>query len=390
MSVNISKTKILIFNKAGKFMKRNFLFNGKVLDCTDSYKYLGIMFTSSGSFTEAKNELYKKAVKALYKLKANVFSLYPLPKTSLHIFDHTIKSILLYCSEIWGCYISKSADSDFLFNYSRMSCVMPCDKLHMHICKYILGVGKKSSNFATFSELGRTPFALDCFNSVFKYWNRLDTTNNNLLKDAYIENKQLHSRGCVTWYSCVHRLLEVFDSNTRIHKMLKYKNNTFNCNIKKLVKTFYINKWYTTRNKLLTDNSKLRTYLQFKSNFGLEKYLNIISDYNQRKYLTKFRISNHKLKIETGRSTKPKTPLEDRICDKCFSDEIESEEHFLLRCSFYDISRNTLLNKIYKSINYSNYNNMSPNDKILWLLNNENKEILNNICEFLSNSHCVK
>jgi hypothetical protein len=62
-------------------------------------------------------------------------------------------------------------------------------------------------------------------------------------------------------------------------------------------------------------------------NFGFENYLHILSDFNQRKSFTKFRISNHKLKIETGRYSKPITPLENRICEKCFSDEIESEEH---------------------------------------------------------------
>ena len=34
--------------------------------------------------------------------------------------------------------------------------------------------------------------------------------------------------------------------------------------------------------------------------------------------LTKFRISNHKLKFETGRYSKHITPLENRICEKCF------------------------------------------------------------------------
>ena len=170
MSVNISKTKVVIFNKSGRFIKQNFLLNNKVLDCCNSYKYLGITFSSSGSFTESKTELYKKAVKAFFKLKADVLSLYPMPKTSLHIFDHTVKPILLYCSEIWGCYLPKSADFNFMFDYSRLSSVLPCDKLHIHFCKYILGANKTSTNFAILSELGRIPFVLDCFTSVFKYW----------------------------------------------------------------------------------------------------------------------------------------------------------------------------------------------------------------------------
>jgi hypothetical protein len=35
-------------------------------------------------------------------------------------------SILLYCSEIWGCYLPKSADFNFMFDYSRLSSVLPC------------------------------------------------------------------------------------------------------------------------------------------------------------------------------------------------------------------------------------------------------------------------
>jgi hypothetical protein len=32
MSVNISKTKVLIFNKSGRFIKQKFILNNKVLD----------------------------------------------------------------------------------------------------------------------------------------------------------------------------------------------------------------------------------------------------------------------------------------------------------------------------------------------------------------------
>jgi hypothetical protein len=95
-----------------------------------------------------------------------------------------------------------------MFDYSRLSSVLPCDTLHIHFCKYILGANKTSTSFAILSELGRIPFALDCFTSVFKYWYRLDSSTNFLLKNAYIENKFLHSQGCDTWYSGLQRLLK--------------------------------------------------------------------------------------------------------------------------------------------------------------------------------------
>jgi hypothetical protein len=47
----------------------------------------------------------------------------------------------------------------------------------------------------------------------------------------------------------------------------------------------------------------LSTYLTVKNNFGFEKYLDKIKNFEQRRTLTRFRISAHKLAIETGRHT---------------------------------------------------------------------------------------
>ena len=62
-----------------------------------------------------------------------------------------------------------------LLTFSPMLSVLPSDKLHIHFCKYILGANKTSTSFAILSELGRIPFALDCFTSVLKYWYRLNS-----------------------------------------------------------------------------------------------------------------------------------------------------------------------------------------------------------------------
>ena len=41
----------------------------------------------------ARNELYKKALKAFYKLRKDFQSLNPGIKTSINVYDHTIKPI---------------------------------------------------------------------------------------------------------------------------------------------------------------------------------------------------------------------------------------------------------------------------------------------------------
>ena len=56
LSINIEKTKVLIFNKAGRLVNNHsFVIFGNEVSCTTSYKYLGVLFSASGTFTPAKN-----------------------------------------------------------------------------------------------------------------------------------------------------------------------------------------------------------------------------------------------------------------------------------------------------------------------------------------------
>jgi hypothetical protein len=88
----------------------------------------------------------------------------------------------------------------------------------------------------------------------------------------------------------------------------------------------------------------MESRFNFGCKFGCENYLNLIKD----ELFLKFRISNHRLQIETGRYIKPKIVPENRICEKCFSSEVEDEQHcfFLLNCGFYRNHRNKLFEVI--------------------------------------------
>ena len=107
LDINVKKTKIIVFNKSGKQFNYLFKFHNKILECVPHYKYLGLHFSSSGSFSYAKSELYKKGLRAYYKLCKGILHLQPSVKTCLHVFDHTVVPILLYGSEIWGSFDPK-------------------------------------------------------------------------------------------------------------------------------------------------------------------------------------------------------------------------------------------------------------------------------------------
>ena len=83
--------------------------------------------------------------------------------------------------------------------------------------------------------------------------------------------------------------------------------------------------------------TKLRTYVKHKHDFKLEPYVKKLN-YKNRQELSRLRLSDYKLKVESGQYTKPKTPLEDRTCILC-PNSVEEEYHFLITCPMYKEER---------------------------------------------------
>ena len=98
--INTKKTQVMIFNKGGhKYKNLRFIYRNCDLEITQSYTYLGILFSSCGNFNAACNAILDKSMKAFFKLKQldyrnNV-------KLTLQLFDSLVLPVLMYGSEIW-------------------------------------------------------------------------------------------------------------------------------------------------------------------------------------------------------------------------------------------------------------------------------------------------
>ena len=102
------------------------------------------------------------------------------------------------------------------------------------------------------------------------------------------------------------------------------------------------------------DNSKnpiLHTYKVFKLSHHMENYISCKLDNRYKKAIAQFRVSSHKLGIETGRHEKPIIPPNCRICKYCQQDSTDDEQHFLVDCHFHDEDRYTLLEVMSNYIN---------------------------------------
>ena len=65
LSISIKKSKTMIFNLTGKFIKKYFMISGKPLEPVHSFCYLGFDFKASGSVKHAANVLHDKANEAM-------------------------------------------------------------------------------------------------------------------------------------------------------------------------------------------------------------------------------------------------------------------------------------------------------------------------------------
>ena len=184
-----------------------------------------------------------------------------------------------------------------------------------------------------------------------KLWFRLKfSPQDKPINHVFQELEHLHNAGHTTWLSKIEHILGdvyhdlPYDIN---HKrwMSQLKDDRY--------KKFIVS-WLNDINDC-ESHPKLRTYCRFKMEFRKEPYLYQVN----RTYLnpiSRFRTSYHCLHIETGRHTKPITPVENRTCNFCQSNCIDDEIHMLLDCTFHNTERKSLLDSIH-AYQPSNNNN---------------------------------
>ena len=84
------------------------------------------------------------------------------------------------------------------------------------------------------------------------------------------------------------------------------------------------------------------TYCTFKTQIMMENYLLNVKGLKTRIAVSKFRLSDHRLEIETGRYHRPKKKVNDRLCSVC--NAVESEMHCLMTCKINKEDREKLFN----------------------------------------------
>ena len=157
--------------------KYSFKLGNKNLDMVCVYKYLGIYFSSTGSFLTNRKYLVQQATKALYYFYRRVNNLNLPLYLVLKLFDRTILPILLFSSEVWGY-----EDHKFL------------EKLHCAFLRKVLHLKQSTPHFMLYAETGRFPLEIMIKTRVIAYWSRLITGNQSKIYQIMIHTTDFNSK----------------------------------------------------------------------------------------------------------------------------------------------------------------------------------------------------
>ena len=112
--------------------------------------------------------------------------------------------------------------------------------------------------------------------------------------------------------------------------------------------------------------NKLRTYSQFKHEYGTEPYVTVITRKCYRSAYAKFRCGVAPIKIETCRYGLNRVPVEQRLCDEC--NLIEDEFHVIMVCTRYIDIRTDAMNAI-SLIDYQ-FSTYTPHAQFIQMMSN--------------------
>lgn len=353
LEINTDKTKILVFRKRKNQKLMNFILSGKKLDVVDSFVYLGMCFKYNNTFVDMKKMLACNAKKAMYSLLGKI-TYFQIPiDLQLQLFDSLVSSVLLYSCEIWG--------------YENVNIV---ESVHLDFCKRILKLKKGTPNYMVYGELGRFPLRIQIKLRMYNFWCSI-VQDDKLFSNLYKLMVELYIRGDLKskWLDHIKHMLCNAGLGFLWYNQFYLDLSSYKLIFKNVLQDMYIQEWYSNCNG---NYSRCNFYFSFKNVFKLEEYLYKL-EYNKAITLCKFRTSNHKFPIETGRWNN--VTKDDRICPYC-PETIGDEFHYLFICKqFTQLRLKYVPNYYLKNPSY---------EKMYGLFTTVNKKVLFNVTTFIS------
>ena len=318
LTVNINKTKILVFG-AQKTDSYSFTLGDQLIENTDKYKYLGIYFSQSRSFLNARKHIVEQAKKAMHLLYSRIYNLNLPIDLQLKLFDHTVLPILTYACEI--------------FSFENVEMI---EKVHTSFLRKISHSRQSTPLYMLYAELGRFPLVHIMKTRTIAFWTRILLGKQTKLSYTMYHALQTYDNINSKWLDNVRKIL----CDAGRNDVWVNQNDSIPSNIKFYVKQTLQDQYLQYWRSELTKSSKGINYSLFKDSIQLEPYL-LSLPYNLYINMIRFRTGNHRMPIEVGRWDD--SDISDRKCNLCTTNSIGDEFHYLLQCPYFRRDRQRLI-----------------------------------------------
>jgi exonuclease III len=121
ITVNIDKTKIVVFKKGNHPTHYNWYFNNCIIEVVTYFTYLGSVLSANGSFVQTQRALAHQAKRSVFALNSILSKRACDVKTEMYLFDAMITPILAYDAEIWD-FMQFLTLKTFTFNFVLYVC----------------------------------------------------------------------------------------------------------------------------------------------------------------------------------------------------------------------------------------------------------------------------
>ena len=317
LSVNLEKSNIIVFRNGGHLaLREQWLFGTTRLNVVNSYKYLGIFFSTRLSFSKTIDDLATRGKKGVIAILKTLWSLGDhSPKIFFKLFDSQVLPISTYGSEIWG--LCKNIDA--------------IERVHLFAIKRFLGVHPKTPKHLLYGDTGRYPLFVTTYVKCIKFWLRLlRLDNSRYSKKAYNMLKYLQGQNFITWVDDIRNTLYTYGYGIVWENQGVGNESVFLANFKQRLQDCYGQNW----NESLQRHEFYNYYSSLMPSIGSSPYVAQVSNFYSRRLLARFRfgmaVELNCFSLEFKRNNS-----KNRLCPFCRNVR-ESEFHFLLICPKYD------------------------------------------------------
>ena len=255
------------------------------------------------------------------------------------------------------------------------------EKTHLQFIKRILGVNRSTTNSLVRGETHRHTLREEILRRNINYASYIHNKNTDIVvKQAYLyelsrkTNQITFMNSMGKQVANLHALgLDFFPFKDPYENLYIIPEEEMKVHTHQIFQA----EWKTK----LEASTKADTYRKFKTEMKAESYIKTLNIRKERVAFTKFRVSDHKLYIETGRHQRPIIPRENRFCFIC-ANKIEDEQHFLLECKLYGSQ-----NKFTRLIENSDdtFTTLTNDEKFIHLMTQEDEQTTEHIAKEIRN-----